>query len=124
MLVNLAVRKAGASAVLEVASDGEKAIAALEKSRQAPPACVLLDNHLPNISGLEVLAWIRSQPAFKRLPVVMLTSSELPSDINRAYDLGANSYFVKPRELNSLVALARAIKLYWLQTNTQPACTG
>jgi len=120
MLVGLAFNKAGASAKLEVATDGEKAIAALQRSSDSLPACVLLDVKLPSISGFEVLSWIRSQPRFKRLPVVMLTSSLLPSDINRAYDLGANSYLVKPPELDSLVGLARTIDLYWLRTNSQP----
>jgi two-component system response regulator len=120
MLVGIAFTKAGASAKLEVATDGEKAITALERSADSLPACVLLDIKLPSISGFEVLSWIRSQPRFKRLPVVMLTSSLLPSDINRAYDLGANSYLVKPPELDSLVALARTVDLYWLRTNSWP----
>jgi CheY-like chemotaxis protein len=120
MLVALAFSKAGASAELEVASDGEKAIAALEVKADSLPACVLLDIKLPSISGFEVLSWIRSQPRFKRLPVIMLTSSLLPNDVNRAYDLGANSYLVKPPELDSLVGLAQTIDQYWLRTNTQP----
>jgi len=121
MLVGLAFRKTGTSAVLEVATDGEKAITFLSNCGESPPVCVLLDIKLPSISGFEVLAWIRSQPRFKRLPVIMLTSSLLPADINRAYDLGANSYLVKPPELDSLVTLAKTIDLYWVQTNTRPA---
>ena|SRR5882724_1714877 len=120
MLVSLAFGKAGASARLEVATDGEKAIAALQNNPGAPPACVLLDIKLPSISGFDVLSWIRSQPRFRRLPVIMLTSSLLPTDINRAYDLGANSYLAKPPELDSLVALAQTIDLYWLRTNNNP----
>jgi CheY-like chemotaxis protein len=120
MLVALAFSKAGTSAKLEVATDGEKAIAALENNSDSPPACVLLDIKLPSISGFEVLAWIRRQPRFKRLPVIMLTSSLLPGDINRAYDQGANSYLVKPPELDSLIGLAQTIELYWLRTNTRP----
>jgi len=120
MLVALAFRKAGSSASLEVAADGEKAIAALQNSPDSLPACVLLDIKLPSISGFEVLTWIRSQPRFKRLPVIMLTSSLLPDDINRAYDLGANSFLVKPPELDSLIGLAKTIDLYWLRSNLQP----
>jgi CheY-like chemotaxis protein len=120
MLVDLAFSKAGAAAKLEVATDGEKAIAALQNNSDAPPVCVLLDIKLPSITGFEVLSWIRSQPRFKRLPVIMLTSSLLPNDINRAYDLGANSYLVKPPELDALIALARTIDLYWLRTNHRP----
>jgi two-component system response regulator len=120
MLVGLAFTKAGVSAKLEVATDGEKAIAALESNGETLPSCVLLDIKLPSISGFEVLSWIRRQPRFKRLPVIMLTSSMLPADINRAYDLGANSYLVKPPELDTLITLARTIDLYWLRTNTRP----
>lgn len=124
MLVALAFSKAGASAKLDVATDGEKAIAALEANPDLVPACVLLDIKLPSISGFEVLSWIRGQPRFKRLPVIMLTSSLLPDDVNRAYDLGANSYLVKPPELDSLVGLAQTIDLYWLRTNTRPVPGG
>jgi two-component system response regulator len=123
MLVGLAFTKAGVSANLEVATDGEKAIAALENKAEALPSCVLLDIKLPSISGFEVLSWIRGQPRFKRLPVIMLTSSMLPHDINRAYDLGANSYLVKPPELDTLISLAKTIDLYWLRTNTRPVTT-
>jgi len=122
MLVALAFRKAGVKARLEVASDGGKAVAMLQNDLSATSmACILLDVKLPTISGLDVLAWLRSQPTLKRLPVIMLTSSLLPGDINRAYDLGANSYLVKPADLDSLVTLARTIDRYWLQTNTRPA---
>ncbi|HTL58645.1 MAG TPA: response regulator [Candidatus Limnocylindrales bacterium] len=120
MLVGLAFRKALSAVQLEVATDGEKALAALQSNLNSPPACVLLDVKLPSISGFEVLKWIRSQSGLKRLPVVMLTSSVLPSDINRAYDFGANSYLVKPLELDALITLAKTIDLYWLRTNTPP----
>lgn len=121
MLVALAFRKAGAAVNIEVATDGDKAIAALQNGLSgSPPACVLLDIKLPSKSGLEVLAWIRQEPRLKRLPVIMLTSSLLPSDINNAYDLGANSYLIKPPDLESLIALAQTINNYWLRTNTPP----
>lgn len=122
LLVAMAFRKAGVPARLEVATDGQKAITLVANSAaNAPLACVLLDVKLPTISGLQVLAWIRQQPNIKRLPVIMLTSSLLAADINRAYDLGANSYLVKPPSLEGLIALARTIDLYWLRTNTAPA---
>ena len=120
LLVGLAFRKALSAVQLEVATDGEKALAALQSTLNSPPACVLLDVKLPSISGFEVLKWIRNQARLKRLPVVMLTSSVLPADINRAYDFGANSYLVKPLELDALITLAKTIDLYWLRTNTPP----
>ena len=88
------------------------------------PVCVLLDIKLPSKSGLEVLAWIRGQPRLKRLPVIMLTSSLIPDDIKRAYDLGANSYLLKPSDLDGLISLAKTIDHYWLRTNTPPPPPG
>jgi CheY-like chemotaxis protein len=119
VLTAMAFRKAGVDAKLEVATDGDKAIALLSGSLSgSPPACVLLDIKLPTLSGLDVLAWIRKHPNFRRLPVIMLTSSSISSDINQAYDLGANSYLIKPPDLDSLIELAKTIDLYWLRTNT------
>jgi two-component system response regulator len=121
MLTGLAFRKAGSPAKLMVVEDGEKAVCALEGAGDDDsPDLVLLDVKLPSMSGLEVLAWIRSQPRYKRLPVVMLTSSQLPDDITSAYDLGANSYLVKPAQLSALVELAGTIQNYWLNTNVPP----
>jgi CheY-like chemotaxis protein len=120
MLIELAFRKAGIELPLEVVTDGDKAIAALTQRIATPPVCALIDIKLPSLSGLDVLAWIRKQPGLKRLPVIILTSSLLPDDINQAYDLGANSYLVKPPDLESLIALAKTIDLYWLRTNTPP----
>jgi len=118
--VALAFRKAGIPVEIEAAADGDQAIATLQSRASSPPACVLLDIKLPAKSGLEVLSWIRSQPGLKRVPVLMLTSSQLPKDINDAYDLGANSYLVKPSSLEMLESLAQTIAQYWLKTNIPP----
>ena len=121
MLMELAFRKAGVDVRLETATDGDKAIKVLQNGSTAvPPACVLLDVKLPSLSGLEVLAWIRNQPQLKRLPVVMLTSSLLPDDVNQAYDLGANSYLTKPQDPEELGQLVCAFRDYWLCTNVDP----
>jgi CheY-like chemotaxis protein len=122
MLMNLAFNRAGISARLNVVNDGDEAITALEKSTLdgGPPVCVLLDVKLPRVSGLEVLAWIREQPRLRRLPVILLTSSSQTADINRAYDLGANSFLVKPPDLDSLTQLVKTVAHYWVQTNVRP----
>ena len=123
MLMNLAFTRAGIGARLHVVNDGDEAITALESSVLAggsPPVCVLLDVKLPRVSGLEVLAWIRNQPRLKRLPVILLTSSSQTADINRAYDLGANSFLVKPPDLDSLTQLVKTVAHYWVQTNVRP----
>jgi CheY-like chemotaxis protein len=121
LLVKMAFRRANVGAALEVASDGDKAIKYLETCPHGMlPLCVLLDVKLPSLSGLEVLIWIRKNQSTRRLPVIMLTSSLLPGDVNQAYDLGANSYLIKPPNLESLVELAKTIDLYWVRTNTRP----
>lgn len=122
MLMNLAFNRAGIAARLHVVSDGDEAITALEQSALmgGPPVCVLLDVKLPRVSGLEVLAWIREQPRLRRLPVILLTSSSQTADINRAYDLGANSFLVKPPDLDSLTQLVKTVAHYWVQTNVRP----
>jgi DNA-binding response OmpR family regulator len=81
---------------------------------------VLLDLKLPRRSGLEVLEWIREREGLKRLPVVVLTSSKEVADVNRAYDLGANSYLVKPVSFNSLLELVKSLEVYWLILNQKP----
>jgi CheY-like chemotaxis protein len=122
MLMNLAFSRAGVAARLHVVNDGDEAIASLENGalNGGPPVCVLLDVKLPRVSGLEVLAWIRDQPHLRRLPVILLTSSSQSADINRAYDLGANSFLVKPPDLDSLTQLVKTVAHYWVQTNVRP----
>lgn len=86
------------------------------------PAIMLLDLKLPRRSGFEVLQWLRSQPSgLKRLPVVVLTSSRHSTDINRAYDLGANSYLIKPDTGAQLEQLASEFQTYWLRLNEFPS---
>ena len=70
-----------------------------------------------------MLDWLQQQPGLKRLPVVVLTSSAQAIDINRAYDLGANSYLVKPVNRDDLLALVKALDLYWLALNQRPEVT-
>jgi CheY-like chemotaxis protein len=124
-LMTLAFKKAGVDAKLQVASDGDQAISTIQAMDPASlPSCVLLDIKLPRVSGLEVLKWIRDQPRFKRMLVIMLTSSMLPSDINKAYDLCANSYLIKPSDHESLIRLAKIINDYWLHTNIPPVEMG
>jgi CheY-like chemotaxis protein len=128
LLLERAFRKANVATLLQVVSDGDEAVSYLSgentyasRSRYPVPALVLLDLKLPRKSGLEVLAWMRGQPLLKRLPVVMLTSSRHPLDINRAYDLGANSYLVKPVGFDALVTMVKQLHEYWLSLNEKPS---
>ena len=128
LLIARAFRKAEVSAQLQVVNDGEKALHYLSgcnsfsQREQFPlPALVLLDLKLPRKSGIEVLEWIRAQNGLKRIPVVMLTSSKQPVDINRAYDLGVNGYLVKPVNFDGLVEMVKTIDSFWLRINEQPS---
>lgn len=103
----------GAQAVDYLAGNGE-----FNDREQYPfPALVFLDLKLPFRSGHDVLAWIRKEAELVELVVVVLTSSDEPSDIDRAYKLGANSYLVKPPTLIQLRDLAKSFKWYWLHYN-------
>jgi CheY-like chemotaxis protein len=126
-LVRRAFRKAKVDNPLQVVGDGEAAVAYLagydafvDRERYPLPALILLDLKLPRKSGLEVLAWLRGQPRLRRLPVVVLTSSNETSDVNQAYDLGANSYLVKPVAFDNLQDLMRSICRYWMVLNEKP----
>jgi CheY-like chemotaxis protein len=114
-------------ASLQIVTDGDAAVAYLsgtgdyaDRDRYPLPTFILLDLKLPRRSGHEILAWLRQQPELKRLPVVVLTSSKQISDINQAYDLGANSYLVKPVGLAALVQVVQSLNLYWLLLNEKP----
>jgi DNA-binding response OmpR family regulator len=101
-----------------LAGDGPYA----NRSAYPIPAIVLLDLKLPRRSGFEVLQWLRRQvTGLKRLPVIILTSSRHSADINRAYDLGANSYLVKPDTGAQLDELAEQFRSYWLRMNEFPS---
>lgn len=129
MLVGMAFRKAQLEINLFPAIDGDQAVHYLagdgiyaDRAAYPLPALVLMDIKLPRKSGLEILAWLRSQPHpyLKRVPVVILTSSNQPDDIDAAYDLGANSYLVKPGDLLVLVELVKALHHYWFCCNARP----
>ncbi len=126
-LFRRAVRKAGLSVDIYNAEDGEAAERFLETRAanfpQDPagiPWLVLLDLKMPRKSGLEVLEWLRRQPRLRRLPVIIFTSSREGSDIARAYELGANSYLVKPVSFDQLKEMVRDVNHYWLELNENP----
>lgn len=105
-----------------VVRDGEDAIRYLagaapyqDRAANPLPAVVFLDLKIPFKSGHEVLAWIRAQSALESLVVVVLTSSDEPSDLRRAYSLGANSYLMKPLSPSQLTSLAQAFNWSWLR---------
>jgi CheY-like chemotaxis protein len=85
------------------------------------PRIILLDLKMPLKTGFEVLDWIRGQPAFKYLPVIILTASKQEADMRRAYDLGANAFVVKPNTMTALKEVIKTMKAFWLVWNEEPA---
>ena len=127
LLFEHACRKAGLNVNLQAVADGEQALAYLkggekfeDRNEHPFPTLVVLDLKLPCVNGFEVLASMRNEQELRRLPVIILTSSSQPEDVKRAYDLGANSFLVKPVAFDALVELARSIQQYWLSLNRGP----
>jgi len=127
MMLKRAFGKAGLSHSLRIVENGDAAIEYLsgsdmyaDRGDHPLPVVILLDLKLPRRSGLEVLEWLRAQPVLRRIPVVVLTSSRESQDVCRAYELGANSYLVKPVELTALVDMMKGFGLYWLAMNEKP----
>lgn len=119
-----AFREAGIVNPLHVVNDGREAINYLsgngkysDRNAWPLPCLILLDLKLPYVLGLDVLKWLRSHAEFKKVIVVVLTSSKQDADIEKAYSLGANSYLVKPPDVHELVQMVKRIKEYWIETN-------
>ena len=112
----LAFERPGPSARLEVARDGESAMALLAERHDRPPALIILDLGLPGMSGFDVLEAVRSHASerVRRTPVIVLTTSRAPGDITRAYDLSANSFVAKPLQLDDFVAMVDELRAWWL----------
>lgn len=89
-----------------------------DRAKYPLPTIVLLDLRLPKVDGLEALIKIKSVDELKNIPIIILTSSENPNDISKAYRLYANSYLVKPFDYEKLLKLVKAIYMYWLERNT------
>jgi CheY-like chemotaxis protein len=122
--LQLAFRDAGVTNPLQVVNNGQQAIdylsgigAYADRDKHPLPRLVLLDMKMPAKSGLEVLKWIRTTPAFSTLPVIMLTSSSTDADIHRAYIQGANGYLAKPGNPDQMLKMVIAIKDFWLLQN-------
>jgi two-component system, response regulator len=109
------------------ARDGEEALSYLfgkpsaEEKLANVPRLILLDLKLPKVNGLEVLRKLKSDPRTQSVPVVVLTSSREERDIIESYDLGVNSYIVKPIDFEQFTEAVRNVGLYWLLLNQSPA---
>jgi CheY-like chemotaxis protein len=127
MLVKMAAQRAAVGFRLESVTDGEQAIDYLlgreryaDRQTHPFPSMMLLDLKMPRLSGFDVLDFVRREPELRRLPVVIFSSSDDPSDIKRAYEAGANSYLCKPHSTDDLSALLKSLEEYWCKFNHFP----
>src|SRR5881396_535731 len=110
---------------LSVVEDGEQALSFLRKnngySERMRPDLILLDLNLPRKDGHEVLAEIKSDPDLRKIPVVVLTTSENERDVRKAYDLNANCYITKPGGLEQFVSVMKSIQYFWSKVVQLPS---
>jgi len=127
LLAEMAYRESGAANPIAFVADGEEALDYLrgtgrhaERADAPPPGIVLLDLNMPGMDGRETLRIIRADPALRRIPVVILTTSAAREDIIASYDAGANSYIVKPSAFSNLVQLFERLFGYWFDICSLP----
>jgi two-component system response regulator len=122
-----ALKKNKVSNQIHVVRDGEEALdfifpkdTSSGKPSEQHPKMILLDLKLPKIDGLEVLRRLKSDPTTRSIPVIILTSSREECDIVKSYDLGVNSYIVKPVDFQQFTEAIRQLGLYWMVMNQAP----
>lgn len=126
LLTRIAFEKAGFDSRLQEVHNGEQAIAYLkgdgiyeDRDVYPLPSIMLLDLNMPKKDGFDVVRWVHAQPAFKHLSVIVLTASSRTEDVERAFNLGASSYLVKPSDLDTLAETIRCLR-DWIQINHFP----
>ena len=116
------MRKEGMSGGLLHFDDGQKALEWIMADRpHRRPRLIILDINMPRLNGIEILHRIRQNPISRTLPVVMLTSSKEPRDIQASYDLGTNAYVVKPINFDDFAVAVRQLGVFWGNLNQPPA---
>src|SRR6266853_6264096 len=127
VLLKRAFATARTATTIQFVKDGHEAIDYLSGANRYAdrnvyplPDLMLLDIKMPRLNGFEVLEWLRKQPGLRRLPVTMFSTSDMERDIDRAYELGANSFLVKPQQPDSMSALVQRLVEYWLDLNHGP----
>jgi CheY-like chemotaxis protein len=125
-LTLIALEKSQLANEVIVMRDGEQALEYLRREgahadrTEGNPAVVLLDLKLPKVTGLEVLQHVRSDPALRAVPIVMLTSSQEEADVLRSYELGVNAYVVKPVAFDQFVTAIADLGVFWAVLNEPP----
>lgn len=111
---------------IDIVTDGEEALDYLlyrknySHRERVIPAFALLDIKMPKLDGIEVLRIIRQTPEYKNLPVVILTSSQMETDVVKSYETGANGFVIKPIDFNDFVKAIKGIGYFWAILNTSP----
>ena len=123
-----ALKESKVTGYLQFVANGEELLDYLhrrgsfaEPASPPRPGLILLDLNMPRMDGREVLREIKQHPEFRRIPVVVLTTSKADTDIGAIYDLGANSFISKPFQFDEFVSVMRAIGQYWFHTVELPA---
>ena len=126
-LAKEALREGDVNNNLHVASDGEEALRFLRRENgygdAVRPDLILLDLNLPKLDGREVLAEIKADPTLRRIPVVVLTTSDADNDIARSYDLHANCYLPTPVDIEQFIVLIKSIETFWFTIVKLPPAT-
>ena len=123
-----AFKDVGYQSALQVVRHGDEVVAYLNgngkfsnRAEYPLPTLLLLDLKMPRRNGFEVLEWIRRQPSLRRMLVIVLTTSERTEDINRAYQLGANSFLSKPLDFSEFRLMLNSLHQYWTTFNRAPS---
>jgi CheY-like chemotaxis protein len=126
-VIRRALKRASVPNPLFAVKSGEEVIAYLKgegrysnRDEYPLPDLLLLDLKMPGIDGFDVLRWIRQQPGLSSMRIVVLTASDHMRDVNLAYQLGANSFMVKPGDFENYVELGKTLATYWLRQSKAP----
>lgn len=125
LLVKEAFAESGWAGTVAAVGSGEELLSALGPDGAGTggssfPDLILLDLNMPRLDGRETLRILRSDPRFRRVRIVVLTTSDSPQDIRESYDLGADSYIIKPSSYRDLVSAMRSVANYWFSTVRLP----
>ena len=124
-LIKEAFKTSSIDPTLYFARDGVEATHFLETRKREPshdfPQLIVLDLNLPKKSGFEVLQFVKRDETLKRIPVIVLSSSQNPEDIAKAYDLHANCYLTKPANFEAFIAIVQALEYFWIRTANLPS---
>jgi CheY-like chemotaxis protein len=125
-LIQKAMEDSGVEGDVDFLEDGQKLVDRLtgqvaQAGTADLPCLILLDLNMPRMDGRDVLKVLKNHPDLKGIPIVVMTNSKRPEDVESTYRDGANSFFTKPLNYSGLVGLMSLIKTYWLQTARLPA---